>query len=147
MLSPWLSSPRVKAETGCPPPPLSVSLLDWSCPGPQTGWCGFRCSGWPQRWLCLPQCAALGRRWSMTSWAASPAECPSWSGSMSTSTWTEWWGSSYCRVGLFTSCRKTSGEQQLFIICLFWWNSLIFRFSVRSNRLYKYAKAFKVKCF
>lgn len=60
--------------------------------------CGQRGSSWPRRWLCLPQCPGRGPRWSMTSWSASPVERLSWSGNMSTSTWTGCSASSCCRV-------------------------------------------------
>lgn len=73
--------------------------------------CGQRGTSWPHCWLSLPQCPGHGRRWSMTSWAASPGEHPSWSGNMSTSTWTGWSGSSCCRV------RKQICRKQLQNIC------------------------------
>lgn len=75
---------------------LSLSLLQTGLIRART--CGQRGTSWPQRWLCLPQCPGRGRRWSMTSWAASPGEHPSWSASTSTSTWTGCSASSCCRV-------------------------------------------------
>lgn len=61
--------------------------------------CEQRGSSWPRCWPCLPQCPGRRARSSMTSWAASPGGHRSWSSSMSTSTWTGWSDSSWCRVG------------------------------------------------
>lgn len=62
--------------------------------------CGSRGGSWPRPWrLCVPQCGRRRRRWSTTSWAACPGQQPSWSGTTSRSTWTDWWASSSCRVG------------------------------------------------
>lgn len=98
-----LSSP-VRGESAHPPCASACSCQRKPSRSLHTGsirvrTCEQRASSWPRRWLCLPQCPGRRPRWSMTSWAASPGEHPSSSGSMSTSTWTGWSGSSCCRVG------------------------------------------------